>query len=138
MKRQNLFPLLAAVVLLAVGSVYAQMGNSYVKAKIPFDFTVGNTTLPAGEYRISAMNSLGTLSVVGQGSAMSLIGSHAVLANDPSATTKLVFHQYGDRYFLYRIWVEGEERGRELGQTRLEQELASNRRPGSVAITAQK
>src|SRR5207244_6047829 len=53
-------------------------------------------------------------------------------------STQLVFHRYGNRYFLYQIWVRGENRGRELPQTRLERELASNRQPAPVAVLASK
>jgi hypothetical protein len=52
--------------------------------------------------------------------------------------TKLVFRRYGDRYFLYQIWVEGNNRGRELPMTPLEKELASNARPTLVAVLAMK
>src|SRR5437660_12355661 len=66
MKKQQLFPLLAVLVLLAAGSVQAQNGG--VKANIPFDFTAGSKTLPAGEYRITAMSDAGgVLRVAGSG-----------------------------------------------------------------------
>jgi hypothetical protein len=50
----------------------------------------------------------------------------------------MVFHRYGDRYFLSQIWAQGEERGSELPMTKVEKELASNARPSSVAILAHK
>jgi hypothetical protein len=138
MKKQNMFSGIAFVILLAAGSLFAQMNNNPIKANVPFDFTAGSATLPAGEYRVAAMSDLGTLSVVGRGSAMSLVGSRPVQAGAESGSTKLIFHRYGNRYFLYQIWVEGENRGRELPQTRLEKEIASNARSSSVAILAQK
>ena len=54
------------------------------------------------------------------------------------AKTMLVFHRYGNRYFLYQIWVEGNNRGRELPRTPSEKELASNGRPTLVAVLAYK
>jgi hypothetical protein len=75
------------------------------------------------------------LAVMGAASKSALVGSHAIQAKR-SAETKLIFHRYGDRYFLYRIWVAGEDRGRELPQTRLEKELASNMGFTSVAVLA--
>lgn len=134
MKKQ-LFPLLA-MLLLATGLSNAQLDRQAVKANIPFDFITGNTTLPAGEYRVSAISELGTLSVIGGASDHTLVNSHAVLANAASTSTKLIFHRYGDQYFLYQIWVQGENRGRELPQTRLERELASNPRFSTVAVLA--
>lgn len=134
MKKQ-LFPLLA-MLLLATGLANAQLGRQAVKANIPFDFITGNTALPAGEYRVSAISEMGTLSVIGGASDHTLVNSHAVLANAASTSTKLIFHRYGDQYFLYQIWVQGESRGRELPQTRLEKELASNTRFNTVAVLA--
>ncbi len=135
MKRQTYFPLLA-MILLAVGSVYAQM-SSPIKVKIPFDFTAASATLPAGEYRVMTASVSGTLAIIGRDSASGFAGSHAAQANAPSSATKLVFHRYGDRYFLYQVWVENEKCGRELPATKLEQELrASNLQPKSVTILA--
>jgi hypothetical protein len=137
MKKQQLFPLLAVLVLLAAGSVQAQIGG--VKTNIPFDFTAGSMTLPAGEYRITAMSDAGSiLLVAGSGSSKGFVRSQAVEKMAAATSTKLVFHRYGNRYFLYQIWVEGENRGRELPRTRLEQELASNSRPTQVAVLASK
>jgi hypothetical protein len=135
MNKQTLFPLLA-VLLLVTGMASAQLGQNGVKADIPFAFMAGNSSFPAGEYRVASASDLGVLTVMGQGSKSGMVGSHAIQGSASAAETKLIFHRYGDRYFLYRIWVAGEERGRELPQTKLEQELASNRSFTSVAILA--
>jgi hypothetical protein len=137
MKKTNWFPLVAVVAVLALGSVHAQDSRP-LKVTIPFDFTAGNRTLPAGEYTVKSMNISGTLAVVGRGSALALVNSQAVQANRASETSKLVFHRYGSRYFLAQIWVEGAQRGRELPRTRVEQEIASNGSSASVAVLAQK
>jgi hypothetical protein len=135
MKKQNLFPLLA-VILLASGLASAQLGQNGVKADIPFAFMAGSNSFAAGEYRIAAASDTGVLAVMNPGSKSALVGSHAIQANATTAETKLIFHRYGDRYFLYQIWVAGEDRGRELPQTRLEKELASNMRFTSIAVLA--
>ena len=41
-----------------------------------------------------------------------------------SKKTKLVFHRYGDQYFLAQIWTEGNNRGSELPKTEREPEVA--------------
>lgn len=135
MKKQHLFPLLA-VILLATGLASAQLNSAAVKADIPFDFIAGKASLPAGEYRVSTISGVGTLAVAGPNSSSALVGSHAVQANAVPNNTKLIFHRYGDRYFLYQVWVQGEQRGRELPQTKLEQELASRIRFNPVAVLA--
>ena len=42
---------LGGLVLVGTGSAYAQSSES-VRAKVPFDFKVGQATLPAGEYNL--------------------------------------------------------------------------------------
>jgi hypothetical protein len=49
MKKERLFSLLAAVVLITAGSLSAQTYGSPVKANIPFDFEAGNKHFSAGE-----------------------------------------------------------------------------------------
>jgi hypothetical protein len=136
MKKQHLFTLLVTIVLLAAGSLYAQTGE--VKAVIPFDFTAGNMSLPAGEYSVTEMSDAGRILLIAGRDSKGFVGSHAVEKIEASANTRLVFHRYGDRYFLYQIWVQGNNRGRELPETKLEKELASNARPTLVAVLALK
>jgi len=135
MKKQMLLSLLAMILL--AGSLSAQISGA-VKATVPFGFTAGNISLPAGEYQIASSKHPGNLVLRGEGSSSGMfIGSNAVQANAVAQSTKLVFHRYGDRYFLYQLWVQGENRGSELPMTKLEKELrASNARPSSVAILA--
>lgn len=136
MKSKTLLPLLA-MILLAAGSLSAQISGA-VKATIPFDFTAGNISLPAGAYQIANSEHPGTLLLRGEGSSSGMfIGANAAQSSAVAQSTKLVFHRYGDRYFLCEVWVEGDNRGSELPITKLEKELrASNARPSSVAILA--
>lgn len=138
MKKQRLFSLLVVVVLMTVTSLSAQTNGSPVKVNIPFDFDAGNKHFSAGEYKVNAINPQGALSIFGRGSESGLVNSRRVQSHNPSASTKLIFHQYGSRYFLYQIWVEGEDSGRELSKTRMENELASNATASPVIIMAQK
>ncbi|HVO62317.1 MAG TPA: hypothetical protein VMT53_15380 [Terriglobales bacterium] len=136
MKKQHLFPLLA-LVLLASGLASAQLDQRAVKANVPFSFMAGKTALPAGDYRVSTLSDVGVLGVQGDSGSV-MVGSHAVQGNAPSRATKLIFHRYGDQYFLSQIWVEGESRGRELPRTNLEKELLAKARFNAVAILAHK
>ena len=136
MKKQTLLPLLA-MILMAAGSLSAQISGA-VKATVPFDFTAGSISLPAGEYQIASSMHSGTLVLRGKGSSSGMfIGANAAQASTVAQSTKLVFHRYGDRYFLYQLWLRGANLGSELPMTKLEKELrASNARPSSVAILA--
>jgi hypothetical protein len=136
MKKQRLFSLLAAVVLLTAGSLNAQTSNP-VKANIPFDFSAGGKHYSAGQYSVNAISDL-ALAILGQGSESGFVSSRRAQSSSPSATTKLIFHQYGTSYFLYQIWVQGENSGRQLPMTRVEKELASNAIASPAVVVAQK
>ena len=137
MKKQQLFSLLAAVVLTTAGSLSAQTTDRPVQANIPFDFNAGSQHYSAGQYSLKAISPV-ALAIVGQGSESGLVISRGAESSRASASTKLIFHQYGGSYFLYQIWVEGENSGRELPMTRVEKELASNANASPVVIMAQK
>jgi hypothetical protein len=135
MKREILrgFMMLMLVVTVALGtaavSVNAQTANE-VMANIPFEFVVGDKTLKAGEYTVRSATA-GNEALMIQGtengmSAMRLSGS----TNQEKAKThaRLVFHRYGQRYFLAQVW-NGEKIGRDLMKSKqeraIERELAS-------------
>ncbi len=135
MKRLRIVPLLA-MILMAVGSAFAQLDNQKVVAKIPFEFRMGDKLLPAGEYNISTVRN--TPMLVALGPDKNMISTHAIESLDASAATKLVFKNVSGRYFLSQIWVQGYNRGRELATTRMERELAKNEKPQQLIVLAEK
>src|ERR1700745_3267308 len=95
--------------LLVAGSAFAQ--TVHVRGNIPFNFAVGNKTLPAGTYDVGTIdqrNSKILLLRARDGNASMMVGSNAAENFKPADKTKLVFNQYGNRYFLSQIWVAGE------------------------------
>ena len=74
---------------------------------MPFEFTAGNVQLPAGEYEVTAVGPWGgpTLSVHNVNSnAGTLVLSTSCQSLKPAADAKLVFHRYGNQYFLAEVW----------------------------------
>ena len=132
MKREILkgFTMLTLIVAMAlvtaVASANAQ-SRSVVAANVPFDFTVGEKILPAGEYTVRAFNQSGnTLAIQNKQSAKSAIRlSDSIESAKASEKTKLVFHRYGPRYFLAEVWVRGEKSGRQLVKTKEESTIES-------------
>lgn len=120
--------------LLVAACASAQTLN--VKANIPFDFVVNQATLPAGTYSIGELDSGSPVLLIrgdnGKGS-MVAISNHAE-SREASANSHLVFHRYGDQYFLAQIWVQGEAAGRQLRMTRREAEVAKNMQAQSNVI----
>ena len=123
MKKQ-LFALLGLGLLLATASASAQ--TAVLKANIPFNFIVNTADLPAGVYTLQTTGSSATAMLIESADSQvaKLVLPHACAAANRSDKTKLVFHRYGDRYFLAQIWVAGDEQGRELPQSSRETEVA--------------
>jgi len=109
-------------------------------ASIPFQFTAGQMTLPAGEYRVQNTGEAPFLLIQRtDGSAATYVMSNAVQVKKPQTQSKLIFHRSGKRYFLSQVWVEGHSRGRQLPPSAKEKEqalLARNEAPDQVTIVA--
>lgn len=103
MKRLRVISLLILTGLCTAGIAKAQDGA--VRADVPFDFSVGSRHLPAGSYQFStafarsshaifirnANQQIVTLSITGEAGSF------------PGNSSRLVFHKYGDHYFLREI-----------------------------------
>jgi hypothetical protein len=87
---------------LAAASASAQ--TNLVKINIPFDFNLGNISLPAGEYQVDKPNDArNQLLFSRKGSPGVFVNSDAAETSAASSRTKLVFHRYGTSYFLYQV-----------------------------------
>ena len=122
--KNQLFALIGLGLLLATASAYAQTG--VVKANVPFNFIVDKTQIPAGQYMIQNVGSSGTaMTIESQDrSLVKLVLPNACESAQVQEKSKLVFHRYGDQYFLAQIWTAGNDRGRELLKTEQEREIA--------------
>ena len=109
----------------AVASANGQSRS--VVSNVPFDFSVGDKILPAGEYTVRAFTENGnSLAIQNKQSGKSAIRlSNAINASQASEKTKLVFHRYGPRYFLAEVWISGERTGRQLLKTKEESTIES-------------
>jgi hypothetical protein len=136
MKKSALTLVGALSLLLVAGSAFAQ--STEVRANVPFDFVVNKTTLPSGSYQILKVGA-GDNTIVIRGmniKAVKMVGTIPDQANQASGKTKLVFHRYGNRYFLSQIWVEGSDRVRNLPKTELESEVALDYTSQDVVLYA--
>jgi hypothetical protein len=125
MKRQAFSLISMLSLLLLAGSAIGQ--TIRVHANVPFDFTVGNKTLPAGMYSIRTISDRDTTTLVVQardGQSSIMTNSNAAENLKPANKSKLVFSRYRDQYFLSEIWVAGANRGHRLPKTSREKELA--------------
>ena len=127
---------LAGLVMVGSGAaVQAQQAERVLKFEAPFAFQVENNKLPAGEYTVLVQS--GWLQIQGKdgkGAAHAL--TMPVVSRGEKTVTKshVVFHNYQGRYFLAAIWASGQEKGRELLETREEQQLAKRQEMTAVSL----
>lgn len=134
--------LLAAMLLVsAVTSTKGQSLEYRIRANIPFDFSIGDTKLPAGEYSVARTMQNSGDSVL---SVSELTGNlHSISAVFPVESwhirdqARLVFHRYGDQYFLFQVWPPSASTGRQFIKSRaerqlLESQVAKNRSENSA------
>jgi hypothetical protein len=113
-----------SLVLIALVPAYAQKTSATVN--IPFSFTVDDVRLPAGEYIISSTSErVVNLQHVGGPEAKS------TMTNNGSSTksdgrAKLVFHKYGNAYFLAAAWMPNSDHAREFYASANEIQVARN------------
>ena len=106
---------------LAVANAHGQAASK-VTVEIPFEFTAGKTTVPAGVYsirRISA-NVLTFRSEDGK-SAVILNAPVTQTSSDPNAVERLVFSKQGQQYFLSQIWLTADSGRQVWTNTRTQQ-----------------
>ncbi|MEP6741788.1 MAG: hypothetical protein ABJB61_04760 [bacterium] len=141
MKRQafGTLAMLSLLIVMTAVSVRAQSERSKV-TNISFSFIVGQKTLPAGEYTVEPNRRDSDnvwLVQSSDGRVSALFTTMPVRASETPEKAKLVFHKYGDQYFLSQIWTAGDIGGRELPMPRPERELAKNGvKPQTVALIA--
>ena len=129
------------VTTLAVASAHAQSSSSNQLVTIPFDFYVGAEKLPAGQYLVSAESSRTAMRIQRRDQSPGAYFSiRPVEGRKIQNQSKVVFHKYGEDYFLAQIWTAGRASGQELNraerQRRLDREIANRvSKPESVAVT---
>ena len=129
MKKQafRIVTVFSLLLTLSAVSIHAQSKRS--TTKIPFSFTVGQKTLPAGEYSVepnrqNSDNVWLVQSVTGHDSVLFTTGS--LWTSETQKNSRLVFNNYDGQYFLSQIWSAGDNSGRQLQIPRLERQLAKS------------
>ena len=122
---------LVIVIALATAAVSANAQSvKKVAADVPFDFIVGDRTLSAGEYTLRSLGSPDTGVMIQDADGKNL-GTRQTFPISPNSrrSARLVFHKYGQRYFLAEVWTGAGEPGRHLTKSRqeraIERELAT-------------
>jgi hypothetical protein len=141
MKRFFNIPL-AIIILASALTIGAQAQTSSAQrviATIPFSFTVGNKTLPAGKYTITVVNPssdrriLQIRSMNGRSSAM--VMTTGVIA-DVAENSKLVFDRYDDHYVFAKAQLAGDSTILAAPRSKHEQKQIARANKKSVVVIA--
>lgn len=133
---QRSFLIIGVLALLTATTAFAQ---TKIVADVPFDFSVGDTLMPAGQYKITY--NLTTKDVI----RLNCRHKRATVATmaprlekaDAGQQPKLVFNRYGKRHFLANVWMGTSVRT--VPQSKAERELiAQLSRPTAVTVLAER
>lgn len=134
--KRKLMLFATALALLVTTAASAQ--SIKVQANIPFAFVVNHATLPAGEYTVNTVDIEGKVLAIADanGKSRNLVIANSCQKLETANQTSMVFHRYGNRYFLKRIWVQGNNVGHEIPATPREREVARDFSMQEVVLMA--
>ena len=111
--------------ILAVASMsavsHAQGQIDQVKVNVPFAFETGTSYMPAGVYKISMEQN--RIMLVKGNTKAALLLTRLDEDRSPVAAGKVVFHRYGNRYFLREVWTPGRSSHFECDKSKAEKSL---------------
>lgn len=123
---------LGTYAILGISIVSAQVNHKLV-ANVPFEFNVADKHFNAGSYTLTSDTLQSPILLRGERDRM-FVFPMAPQIGRSREEARLVFHRYGNRYFLTTIWYSGTE-GRQLNASKAEQDVARNAsKPEQVAV----
>jgi hypothetical protein len=137
--KTKILAMAGAVLLSIIGAGVCGAQTRTLEVNVPFAFEVGNKTMPAGRYRVeTVLTGNGSLQMLrsNSGEERLTISTMAAARNSGTPAPSLVFHRYGNRYFLAQIRTGGGHT-RDLYPTSQEKELALSESGVEVAILVQ-
>ena len=115
---------------LTIVPAHAQSGSRAI-TNIPFDFSVGNTTLKAGSYSVEQLQS-GILALSSSDNKEHQFAMTFPSDSDQeSQESHLVFIRYGSEAFLKKVFLFGNEDSHEFPESSRERELIKNQASGA-------
>jgi len=134
MKNLTAIALFVAAGIATAGSALAQ--EHKVTANVPFNFTVDGHTLPAGNYTIgNEAKSPMVLTIADREKGVAVMAI-SVPDDNASADNKLIFHRYGNQYFLSEIRTANETMTCHLPTSKREKWARSQAQEASVRVNS--
>ena len=126
--------LTAGIVMAGVVALHAQ--DKAVIANVPFSFYLNNKVMAKGVYRVSENSGGRVISLKTSGAIQSITVTN-LAGKSLVEAPRLVFHRYGDTYFLAQVWTGHNSMGSAIVRSSHEKELcASAAAPGDTVVAA--
>jgi hypothetical protein len=119
------------IALVTVAAVQAQ--DKTVTANVPFNFYIGSKAMSQGAYTVAEFWH-GAVVALRSADGATSVTTHEVTSNQRFEPAKLVFHRYGDSYFLAEIWTGDGNVGQSLAVSSREKELAHSGAMPTLAL----
>ena len=117
--------ILAVVIALTAVSANAQGVSKRQTFVVPFEFSVGEKVLPAGEYLVSGETQLIRIQSKDRKQQVAVLPVGTRIGTRSANEVKLKFRRYGDQYQLSQVWLD-DGIGRELKRQRTNADIAQN------------
>jgi hypothetical protein len=122
MKSSKLMIAVAFATFVLLTPAFAQTGA--IRATVPFAFTVGKQSLPAGVYQVKINHDLLEVDRIDGNGTARVITNYSGGGANQDLTPRLVFHCYGSARFLAAAWIGETNQGHELYASSAELEYA--------------
>jgi len=120
----------AAMFALTVGAI-GQTSAGDLVVDVPFAFSAAGQKFPAGHYIVKQRTDM--IRILGNNHQSLFVPTHAALRTQVEGS-KLVFHRYGDSYFLSSLWITGNTSGKELYPSKAEREIKARQTEMEMAV----
>ena len=124
--KKTAYTMIALLVLVGAMAVAARAqtaGRAQMRVSIPFQFHVGDTTLPAGDFLVQPLNPTSdgaTLQISRKDGSANTIINMIGASGDTQSMTKLVFRRYGNQHYFAEVWIDGEKDGLQAPKSKAE------------------
>ena len=120
--------LITICLLFTAATLFAQTESQrLMKVNVPFAFSVEDHSLPAGEYLVLTVTPERSVRIVSaDGKHSAIVTTLPNYAKSPSESSRLVFHKYGNEYFLAQVWTVGQNVARNPLSSKRAMEIASS------------
>jgi hypothetical protein len=124
--------------LLSVMPLAAQIDNG-VDFTASFPFYAGDVKLPAGNYKVARLDeNVDVLQIENRDNLHSVFVDFTPTESAlPYRNTAVTFDKFGDRGYLDRVWIEGEEYGIKVDPSRVETAAEANATQHATVVGGQ-